>query len=89
MQGFRVVKEIPIEAERSACEPDSIGTYLQTLEQLLRDFPACLVVILDDTGHQGWENALVESVVIPPSYTGRRIRPPVGRSSQHSMLVGL
>jgi hypothetical protein len=48
MQRSQIVKGIPIEAERSACDPDAISADFKTLGQLLCDFLACLVMNLDE-----------------------------------------
>jgi hypothetical protein len=88
MQEFRVVKGIPIEVERSVCDPDATDAYFQTPGQFLGDSPAYLVINLDETRHQECVDGHAESVFDPSSYKGKTICVPVRRSSQHSMLSG-
>jgi hypothetical protein len=88
MQGFRVVKVIPTEAETSACDLDEIGAYCQTLEQLIRDFLAWFIINFDEASDQEWVDAHAENVIVPSGDKGKTICMPVSQSSQRSTLFG-
>jgi hypothetical protein len=78
----------PQETERLNSSDEAIDTYFQYLDQILQDFPAALVINLDETGHQEWADRTEERVIVPVSYTGSYIDIPIDRSGKRSTLLG-
>jgi hypothetical protein len=84
---FRVIKGVPIDARRLECDPAEIDEYYQVLESLLEDFPAAMIINIDETGHQEWADSHPERVVVPVDYQGATMRIPVSRETKRATLL--
>jgi hypothetical protein len=88
LPGFKIVIGMPTEEERALFDPQEVGAYFERLECVLVDFPADMVVNLDETGHCEWVDAAPEPVVIPADFPDLKIRVPIKRQSKQSTLLG-
>jgi hypothetical protein len=68
LPGFRAVKGLPMDARRLECDPAQIAHYYAALDAMPQDFPAALVVNIDETAHQEWVETHAEKVAVPEFY---------------------
>jgi hypothetical protein len=87
-QDLKEVDGHPQETVRLNCNPQEIDGYYDDLDRILHDFPAALVINLDETGHQEWADRTDQRVVVPESYEGDSIDIPINRASKRSTLLG-
>jgi hypothetical protein len=90
MPEFRTIDGIPMEKERVQASPEEIEAYLETLSRLIAAFglPAGMLVNIDEAGHQCWQDAHRETVIVPVSYTEETIPMPVRRNEKRATLLG-
>jgi hypothetical protein len=86
--GFKTVVGLPFEAERVKSDPAAIDAYFDRLARILVDFPAEMVINLDETGHCEWVDARSEIVLVPDDFPDTKIPIPVQRQSTRSTLLG-
>jgi hypothetical protein len=85
---FKVIDGVPFEADRLESDPEAIDDYFNSLQHILIDFPAAMVVNLDETGHCEWVDSRIEKVIVPVEFPDGRIPVPVNRHSTRSTLLG-
>jgi hypothetical protein len=84
---FKAIDGIPMEASRVFSDPQAIDAYYDRLTSILQDFPAALVINLDETGHQDWVDANPEKVIVPVSYEHDKFTIPIDRQSKRATLL--
>jgi hypothetical protein len=84
---FKIIDGIPMEAARVFADPNPIDLYYEHLESILIDFPAALVINLDETGHQDWTDANTEKVIVPLSYKSNKFTLPIDRQAKRATLL--
>jgi hypothetical protein len=85
---LRAVDAKPVEEERVECDTTEIDAYYRDLEHILKDFPASLVINLDESGHQKCPDRQTVKVVVPSNYVGDTIEVPVSRRKKRATLLG-
>jgi hypothetical protein len=88
LPGFKIAVGIPTEEQRMRSDPREIDAYFERLEYILVDFPADMVMNLDETGHCEWVDARTEPVIVSDDFPGVTIRVPVKRQSERSTVLG-
>jgi hypothetical protein len=78
----------PMEDNRVEADPTVIENYYKFLEAHLKDFPAALVLNLDERGHDDWVDAHSQKVAVPISFTEKTIPVPVSRKTKRTTLLG-
>jgi hypothetical protein len=69
------------------CKPQEIDAYYNVLKSLLDDFPAGVVVNVDETGHQDWADSRADNVVVPVTDESVSIRIPIDRDTKRATIV--
>jgi predicted translin family RNA/ssDNA-binding protein len=87
LPGFQVVKGRAMDARRLACDQSEIDRHYEALEAVLEDFPAALVVNIDETEHQEWVDAHAEKAVFPESDGEATLGIPGERETKRATLI--
>jgi hypothetical protein len=85
---LRVVDGKPVEEERVECDTTQIDAYYRNLEHILKDFPASLVINLDESGHQEWADRHIGKVVVASNHIGATIEVPISRKKKRATILG-
>jgi hypothetical protein len=90
LSNFRVIKGVPMDARRLECDPAQIDEYYNTLEALLHDIPAAMVISIDEIMHQDWRDAHREKASVPGSSEKATITIPIaGEVKRSTLLAGI
>jgi hypothetical protein len=84
---LRIVKCIPMEQDRVFADPAQIDLHYAKLEVIITGKPAALVISLDKTRRQAWEDAHKEFMIGPAMFPGKTVSIPVERSEKRAALL--
>jgi hypothetical protein len=85
---FRVVDGKPVEEEQVECDTAQIDAYYRNLGHILKDFPASLVINLDESGHNEWADRQMGKVVVPSSHIRPAIEVSISRKRKRATILG-
>jgi hypothetical protein len=85
---LKSVVGIPLEEQRLECNTVLIDEYFQRLETLLKNYPAALVINLDETGHHDFVDATDIKVLGLNEYSKPSINIPVSKDCKRASLLG-
>ena len=86
-QSLKVVKAVPMEDKRVLCDTEDIDSYLEALQAMGNNRPACLVANLDEMGYLEYQDQTSQVVVVPEYHKGKNVQLMVDRSKRRMTIL--